>query len=85
MNNGSPKADAAVPPEGAEQAADQATQQQQPPPAETSTMDTVGSVMDGVANVAGIAADPHDLRVTQNETQAGRMTMPTDFCANCVL
>jgi len=57
MNNGRPKADAPVPPKGAGQTADQATQQQQPPPAETSTMDTVGSVMDGVANVAGIAAD----------------------------
>jgi hypothetical protein len=57
MNNGSPKADAPVPPEGAEQAADQATQQQQPSPTETSTMDTVASVIDGVTDVAGIAAD----------------------------
>ena len=57
MNNGSPKADAPVPPKGTEQAADQATQQPQPPPAETSTMDTVASVIDGVTDVAGIAAD----------------------------
>jgi hypothetical protein len=57
MNNGSPKADAPVPPKGTEQAADQAAQQQQPPPAETSTMDTVASVIDGVTDVAGIAVD----------------------------
>ena len=56
MNNGSAKADAPVPPEGTEQAADQAAKQQ-PPPAETSTADTVASVIDGVADVAGIAAD----------------------------
>ena len=56
MNNGIPKADAPVPPEGTEQAADQAAKQQ-PPPAETSAMDTVGSVIDGVTDVAGIAAD----------------------------
>lgn len=35
----------------------QATKQQQPPPAETSAMDTVASVIDGVTDVAGIAAD----------------------------
>jgi hypothetical protein len=46
-----------VPPKGTEQAADQATQQQQPSPTETSTMDTVASVIDGVTDVAGIAAD----------------------------
>jgi hypothetical protein len=57
MNNGSPKADAPVPPEGTEQAADQAVKQQEPPPAETSTMDTVASVIDGVTDVAGLAAD----------------------------
>ena len=34
-----------------------AVKQQQPPPAETSTMDTVASVIDGVTDVAGIAAD----------------------------
>jgi len=54
MNNGSPKADAPVPPKGTEQAADQAAQ---PPPAETSTLDTVASVFDGVTDVAGIAID----------------------------
>lgn len=57
MNNGSPKADAPVPPEGTEQAADQAAKQQQPPPAETSATDPVTSVIDGVTDVAGIAAD----------------------------
>jgi hypothetical protein len=57
MNNESPKADALVPPKGTEQAADQAAQQQQPPPAETSTLDTVASVFDGVTDVAGIAID----------------------------
>jgi hypothetical protein len=56
MNNESPKADAPVPPKGTEQAADQAAQQQ-PPPAETSTLDTAASVIDGVTDVAGIAVD----------------------------
>jgi hypothetical protein len=56
MNNGSAKADAHVPPEGTEQAADQAAKQQQPL-AETSTMDTVASVVDGVSDVVETAAD----------------------------
>ena len=56
MNNESPKADAPVPPKGTEQAVDQAAQQQ-PPPAETSTLDTAASVIDGVTDVAGIAVD----------------------------
>lgn len=58
-------ADAPVPAEGteqavgqaAEQAADQAAKQQQPPPPETSALDTVASVVDGVVDVASVAAD----------------------------
>jgi hypothetical protein len=59
MNNNNPNAaDAPVPPEGTEQAADQAAkQQQQPPLAESSAVDTVGSVVEGVADVASIAVD----------------------------
>jgi hypothetical protein len=59
MNNNTPNAAAApVLPEGTEQAVDQAAkQQQQPPPAESSVMDTVGSVVEGVTNVASIAVD----------------------------
>ncbi len=52
-------ADAPVPSEGTEQAAqaaDQAAKQQQPPP-ESSTIDTVASVVDGVTDVASIAID----------------------------
>ena len=48
-----------MPPEGTEQAAqaaDQAAKQQQPPP-ELSAMNTVASVVDGVVNVASVAAD----------------------------
>ena len=45
MNNGSPTADAPVPPAGTEQAADQAAKQQ-PPPAESGVMDTVSGVLD---------------------------------------
>ena len=53
MNNGSPTADAPVPQAGTEQTADQAVKQQQAaPPAESSTPDTVSSVLDGVSNVA---------------------------------
>lgn len=59
--NTTPKtpADAPVPPEGTEQAAqaaDQAAKQQQPPP-EPSALDTVASVVDGVTNVASVAID----------------------------
>jgi hypothetical protein len=58
MNNNSPNAaDAPVPPEGTGQAVDQAAKQQQQPPAESSATDTVGSVVDGVADVASIAVD----------------------------
>jgi hypothetical protein len=58
MNNNIPNAaDAPVPPEGTEQAVDQAAKQQQPPPVESSVMDTVGSVVEGVTNVASIAVD----------------------------
>ena len=55
MNNGSPTADAPVSFAGTEQTADQAVKQQQPPPAESSTLDTVSSVLDGVTNVADVA------------------------------
>ena len=58
MNNNNPNAaDAPVPPEGTEQAVDQAAKQQQPPPAESSAMDAVGSVVEGVVDVASIAVD----------------------------
>ena len=57
MNNNNPNAaDAPVPPEGTEQAADQAVKQH-PPPAESGVMDTVASVVDGVTDVASIAVD----------------------------
>ena len=88
MNNGSPNtADAPVPPEGTEQAADQAAKQQQPPPAEIQRDGTVASVVDGVTDVAEHRGrHPLDLRVNpQNDTQAGRVTMPTDFWLNCFL
>jgi hypothetical protein len=55
MNNGSPTADAPVPAAGTEQTADQAAKPQQPP--ETSALDTVSSVVEGVTDVAGIAVD----------------------------
>jgi hypothetical protein len=51
MNNGSPTADAPVPPSGTEQAVDQAVKQQQPPPAESGVLDTVANVVD-VADIA---------------------------------
>jgi hypothetical protein len=51
---GKSDADAPVPPEGTEQAADQASKQQQPPPAESGVMDTVGNVLDGVDVVASV-------------------------------
>jgi hypothetical protein len=59
MNNNNPNAaDAPVPPEGTEQAADQAAkQQQQQPPAESGASDTVGSVVEGVVDVASAALD----------------------------
>ena len=41
------------PPAGTEQTADQAAKQ--PPPAESSTLDTVSSVLDGVTSVADVA------------------------------
>ena len=50
MNNGSPTADAPVPPSGTEQAVDQAVKQQ-PPPAESGVLDTVANVVD-VADIA---------------------------------
>jgi hypothetical protein len=58
MNNNNPTAaDASVPSPGTEQAADQVAKQQQPAPAQPSAMDTVASVLDGVTDAAGIAAD----------------------------
>ena len=57
MNNNNPSAaDAPVPPEGTEQAADQVTKQQ-PPPAESSVADTLASVVDGVTSTVEIAVD----------------------------
>ena len=53
MNNGSPIADATVPPAGTEQAADHVARQQQPPPPAESK-DTVSSVVEGIAVVAEI-------------------------------
>jgi hypothetical protein len=52
-----PDADAPVPPEGTEQAADQASKQQQEPPAESSTLETAGSVIDA----ADIATSVFDM------------------------
>jgi hypothetical protein len=49
---GKPDADAPVPPEGTEQAADQASKQQQPP--ESSVMDTVTNVLDGVDAIGSV-------------------------------
>ena len=56
MNKESPTADAPVPPAGTEQAADQGIKQQ-PPPGESGVMDTIATVIDGVTDAAGIAAD----------------------------
>jgi hypothetical protein len=50
---GKPDADAPVPPEGTEQAADQASKQQQQP-AESGVMDTVGTVLDGVDTIGSV-------------------------------
>jgi len=55
MNNGSPTADAPVPPAGTEQTADQAAKPQQPP--ESNAIDTVSSVVEGVTDVASLAVD----------------------------
>ena len=55
MDDANPKPDASVPPQGTEQAADQAARQQQA--AEPSALDTVTSVIDGVTDVAGLALD----------------------------
>jgi hypothetical protein len=55
-NNRSAKADAPVPPEGTEQAADQAVKQQ-PPHAESGVADTIASVVDGVTSTVEIAVD----------------------------
>ncbi len=55
MNNNNPNAaaDAPVPPPGTEQAAEQANKPQQPP-VESSTLDTVSSVVDGVADATDV-------------------------------
>jgi len=53
-----PDADAPTPQDGVEQtAATQAAKQQQPPPADSSTLDTVASVVDGITDVVSTAAD----------------------------
>ncbi len=52
-------ADAPVPPEGMEQAADQAVKQ--PPPAETSALETVSNVIDGIGTVADVATSVLDI------------------------
>jgi hypothetical protein len=49
---GKPDADAPVPPEGTEQAADQASKQQQP--AQPGVMDTVTNVLDGVDAIGSV-------------------------------
>jgi hypothetical protein len=59
MNNRTPNADAPVPPEGTEQTVERVTnqiaKQQQPPQAEeSSTLDTVSTVVEGVSGVADI-------------------------------
>ena len=60
MNKESPTADAPVPTAGTEQAADQAAKQ--PPPAgESSALDTVASIVDGVGDVADIAGTVFDI------------------------
>ena len=61
MNKESPIADAPVPPQGTEQAADQAVKQQLPPAEEPGVLDTVGSVVDGVANVADVVGTVFDI------------------------
>ena len=53
-NNPNPAADAPVPPSGTEQAADQANKLQQPPPAESSTLDTVSNVVEGVVDATDV-------------------------------
>ncbi len=56
MNNNSPEAaDAPVPRKGTEQAVEEAAKQ--PPTAETSAMDTVASVVDGVTDAASVVID----------------------------
>ena len=61
MNKESPTADAPVPPRGTEQAADQAAKQQPPPADESSALDTVASIVDGVGDAADIAGTVFDI------------------------
>ena len=61
MNKESPPADAPVPPQGTEQAADQAAQQQQPPAEEQSALDTAGNIVDGVTDVADVVGTVFDI------------------------
>jgi len=58
---GKPDADAPVPPEGTEQAAEQASKQQQPPPAESSTMETVGNIVEGVIDSVDVVGSVLDI------------------------
>jgi hypothetical protein len=60
MNKESPTADAPVPPQGTEQAADQAAQQQQPAE-EQSALDTAGNIVDGVTDVADVVGTVFDI------------------------
>ena len=60
MNKESPPADAPVPLSGTEQAADQAANE--PPPAdESSALDAVASVIDGVTDVADVVGTLLDI------------------------
>jgi len=59
MNKESPTADAPVPHRGTEQAADQAVKQQ--PAEEQSALDTVGSVVDGMTDVADVVGTVLDI------------------------
>jgi hypothetical protein len=65
MNNESPTgnadADAPVPLAGTEHAADQAAKQQQPPPPESSVLDTVGNVIEGIIDIADTSSDILDI------------------------
>jgi hypothetical protein len=64
MNNESPTgnadADAPVPLAGTEHAADQAAKQQPPPP-ESSVLDTVGNVIEGIIDIADTTSDILDI------------------------
>ena len=50
-----------MPPQGTEQAADQAVKQQPPPAEDSSTLDTVASVVDGMTDVADVIGTVFDI------------------------